>query len=134
MLIELILEQAVDQTDPKPPTSRFAGCWRNRLGSELDLAVENHEVTGRFRSGVGVWNPPADFHVHGFVEGDAIAFCVDFGRRGSVASWSGHLLTDDDGDRLVTLWHLAQSVAHPESESDIWNSMMAGSNEFTRND
>ena len=132
MLIELILEQAVEQTDPTHPASRFAGRWRNRLGSELDLVIEDHNVSGTFRSGVGVWNPPTGFHVQGFVQGDAIVFCVDFGRRGSVASWSGHLLTDGDGDRLVTLWHLAQSVAHHGSESDIWNSMMAGANEFTR--
>ena len=131
MLLEMILEQATEKPEPKP-TSQFVGKWRNRLGSDLELTIDGSEVSGTFRSGVGVWNPPAGFHVRGFVEGDAISFCVDFGARGSVAAWSGHLVEDDAGGRLVTLWHLAQSVAHPHSDTDIWNSMMAGSDEFTR--
>jgi len=131
MLLEMILEQATEKPEPKP-ASQFAGRWQNRLGSSLDLSVDGTELSGTFNSGVGVWNPAAGFHVRGFVEGDAISFCVDFGSRGSVASWSGHFVEGEDGDRLVTLWHLAQSVAHPHTDTDIWNSMMAGSDEFTR--
>ena len=77
-------------------------------------------------------NPDSPFHITGFAEGDAVAFTVDFGRRGSVASWSGHHLNDGDGERLVTLWHLARPVHDPHSESALSGAMMSGADEFIR--
>jgi hypothetical protein len=49
-----------------------------------------------------------------------------------VASWSGHHLSDDEGERLVTLWHLAQPVRDPHSDADVWKGIVAGGDEFTR--
>jgi len=134
MFVETILTDAVRVGDAtRKPASAVAGRWRNRLGSTIDLLVgDHHHLHGTFHAGVGVADPAATFAVTGFVEGDALSFCVDFGRRGSVASWSGHHITDGHGERLVTLWHLAQPVADPHSETDTWKSLMAGADEFTR--
>ncbi len=134
MFLETILEDAVhvEETDRRP-VSGVSGRWCNRLGSILDLAVGgDHRITGSFRTRVGGPTVASAFPVAGFVEGDAVSFCVDFGSRGSVASWSGHHVTDDDSERLVTLWHLAQPVRNPHSEIDVWRAMMAGADEFTR--
>lgn len=134
MFLETILDDALHREDlARTPPTGVAGRWRNRLGSTMELTIDdNHRIDGTFHTAVGFVSPSASFHVVGFVEGDALCFCVDFGRRGSVASWSGHHVTDEHGERLVTLWHLAQPVQTPHGEADLVRAMMAGGDEFTR--
>ena len=135
MFLETILADAVRTNDrPRQPGSALAGRWRNRLGSTMELEVDaHHHVRGTFHSGVGVPDPTAGFEVNGFAEGDAFAFSVDFGRRGSVASWTGHHIADDEhGERLVTVWHLAQPVDDPHTEADTWGAVLTGGDEFRR--
>ncbi|MGF1595732.1 MAG: avidin/streptavidin family protein [Acidimicrobiales bacterium] len=136
MFLETILADAVHlEGGPRRPPSTIAGRWRNRLGSTMELDVgEDHRLHGTYHSGVGVPDTSATFVVAGFAEGDAVAFTVDFGRWGSVAAWAGHHVADDNGERLVTLWHLAQPVRSAHGEADVWGSLMAGSDEFTRVD
>lgn len=136
MFLETILADAT-QTDDDPRTkpSAIAGQWRSRLGSTMTLTVtDDHRIEGTFHTAVGTIDPTQAFHVVGYAEGDALAFCVDFGSRGSVAAWSGHHIADDDGDRLVTLWHLGRPVRQPHQEADVWGSILAGSDEFRRID
>lgn len=118
------------------PGSAIAGRWRNRLGSTMALEVDDHHrIRGVFHTGVGMGDPAAGYEIVGFVEGDAISFCVDFGRSGSVASWTGHRVTGDEHDeRLVTVWHLARPVDDPHSETDTWQAILAGGDEFHRDD
>jgi hypothetical protein len=133
MYIEWVLSQIEQASQTPRRKSAIAGSWKNRLGSTMELTVgDDHRVDGTFHSGVGAMGPDARFHVTGFVEGEAFSFCVDFGRLGSVASWSGHHVSDEDGDRLITLWHLAQRVRDPHDEIDTWGSLTAGSDEFVR--
>ena len=101
----------------------------------MELQVtDDHRVEGTFHTAVGHLDPSTAFHVTGFAEGDALAFCVDFGRRGSVAAWAGYRIEGDDGDRLITQWHLTQPVRHPHSEADVWGAVLAGGDEFRRED
>lgn len=132
MFLETILADAVTVEDtPRRPPSAIAGRWRNRLGSTMDLKVsDDHRVEGTFHTGVGAPDLSSTFHLTGFAEGDAVSFCVDFGRLGSVASWSGHHISDEHGERLVTLWHLAQRVREAHSEADVWGALLAGADEF----
>ncbi len=134
MFLETILADALHVDDrTRRPASALAGQWKNRLGSTMDLNVDDgHRVHGTFHTGVGLLDQVSAFPITGFAEGDAISFCVDFGHRGSVASWSGHHVTDDHGERLVTLWHLAQQVADPHSDADVWRAVLAGGDEFSR--
>lgn len=136
MFLETILADAVhaDEVTRKPP-SAIAGRWRNRLGSTMELTVgDDHRLHGTFHTEVGLLDTALSFPVVGFVEGDAFSFCVDFGRRGSVASWSGHHISDADGERLVTLWHLARPVQDPHKEADVWGAVMAGGDHFVQAD
>ena len=135
MFLETILVDAMGTDErARQPGSAVAGRWRNRLGSIMELEVDDrHLVRGTFHSGVGVGDPTIGFEVIGFVEGDAFSFCVDFGRWGSVASWTGHHITDDEhGERLVTIWHLARPVKDPHSEADTWGAVLTGGDEFRR--
>ncbi|MDH3680839.1 MAG: avidin/streptavidin family protein [Acidimicrobiia bacterium] len=134
MFLETILADAVHvEQDTRKPASAISGRWRNELGSTMELTVdEHHQVHGTFHTEVGLLDPALTFPVAGFAEGDAFSFCVDFGRRGSVASWSGHHISEADGERLVTLWHLAQPVSDPHSEADVWGALMAGADQFLR--
>ena len=114
--------------------SALAGRWRNRLGSTMDLDVDDqHRIRGTFHTGARIGDPKTGYEIVGFAEGDDFAFCVDFGRWGSVASWTGHHVTDDgDRERLVTVWHLAQPVDDPRSEIDTWRAILTGGDEFQR--
>ena len=135
MFLETVLSDALrdDDADRKPP-SPIEGRWRNRWGSVMELQVgEDHEIHGSFHAAVGAVDPTMSFHLVGFVEGEAVSFCVDFGRRGSVASWSGHHVHDEHGDRIVTLWHLARPVSDTSTgHADLSRSMLAGADEFVR--
>ena len=66
--------------------SALAGRWRNRLGSAMTLEVDDHHrIRGTFHTGPDIGDPAAGYEIVGFAEGDDFAFCVDFGRSGSVA-------------------------------------------------
>jgi hypothetical protein len=114
------------------PSARLQGRWRNGLGSEMDLQVVGDRLTGRYRTGVGSPRPEMGYELAGFAVGDALAFCVDFRPHGSVASWTGHHTDDGDGERLVTLWHLAAPVERPQGAPDLWRGTLSGADEFRR--
>jgi hypothetical protein len=133
MYIEWMLSQVGSGDEPPRRKSAIEGRWRNQLGSVMEITVDDdHRIEGSFQTGVGAMEPTTHFHVTGFAEGEALTFCVDFGRLGSVAAWSGHHVNDGDGERLITLWHLAQRVREPHGEVDTWRAISTGSDEFTR--
>lgn len=114
-------------------TISIAGRWHNQLGSTLELVVgADDAVTGTFHAAVGTAHPERPYHVAGYALGNAVAFCVDFRPHGSVATWTGHHVHDVRGDRLVTLWHLAQPVDEPRGATDLWRGLVAGADEFVR--
>ena len=136
MFLEKILAEATrtDDDDRSSP-SAISGRWRSRLGSTMELTVDSaHRIEGTFHTAVGSLDPTRPYPVVGFAEGDAISFSVDFGRHGSVAAWAGFHVEDDNGERLITHWHLTRPVPHPPGEVDLWGALLAGSDEFARTD
>ena len=136
MFLETIINDAIHVGEAeRRSASALTGTWRNRLGSVMRIEVErDHRIHGTLQTGVGGETSSKEYAVAGFAEGDAVSFCVDFGRSGSVAAWAGHHLSDASGERIVTLWHLAQPVRDPHGEKDVWSAVIAGANEFTRVD
>ncbi len=134
MFLETVLADAVETDEgSRSYPSAIGGRWRSRLGSTMELSVDDtHRIHGTFHTAVGMLDPTRGFPVVGFAEGDAVSFSVDFGRHGSVAAWAGFHVEDDDGEHLYTQWHLTQPVRHPHSEADIWRALLAGSDDFTR--
>lgn len=121
--------------DRATPTATAAaplsGRWRNRLGSEMELQVSGDRLVGTYHTAVGSPRREASFELAGYAIGDALAFCVDFRPHGSVGSWTGHRTLDDDGERLMALWHLAGPVDRPR-EADLWRGTLSGADEFRR--
>ena len=134
MFLETVLTDAAQRrVEKRQPPSPITGTWRNRLGSTIRLTVDDqHRLTGVFHTGVGGGAREHAFPVVGFAEGDALSFCVDFGALGSVAAWAGHHVTGERGEQLISLWHLARPVENPHHEADVWASVLAGSDEFSR--
>ena len=115
-------------------TPNFQGKWKNRLDSEMELAVDtNSDLTGKYRTGVGQPKPTEEFDLKGFVSGDLIVFCVNFGRFGSLTSWAGQHTRDDNGNEVIyTLWHLARNVRDEDEPDELWAGILAGANEYRR--
>lgn len=122
-----------DQGSRGASVGTIAGRWRSRLGSVMELAVAGGDtVSGSYRTSVGVTRAQHSYSLTGYVLGDALVFCVDFRPHGSVGSWAGHHLVDEDNERLVTLWHLARPAAGPHTDADVWEGILAGSDVFER--
>ena len=114
-------------------TPNFKGTWTNRLGSEMKLTVRKNDVTGKYRTGVGQPNPEEEFPLKGFVSGDLIVFCVNFGSHASMTSWAGqHTRDENDEEVIYTLWHLARNVPDEKEPDNLWAAILAGANEYRR--
>jgi len=110
----------------------LAGTWHNQHGSVMDLRVGGDgKITGRFKTGVGLSGCGEDFALTGFVEGDMIAFTVDFGARRSLTAWVGHACLEGGSARIETLWQMV--VAGPRSGGlPSWRGTWSGADTFSR--
>lgn len=62
MTIERYLSAGVGETKTKKQAPKFAGKWKNRLHSEMELAVDTDgDVSGKYRTGVGAPQPTEEF-------------------------------------------------------------------------
>ena len=115
------------------PTVDFNGKWRNDLNSEMDLVVDSAGgVAGVYRTGVGSPTPTEEFPLTGFVSGDLLSFSVNFGKYGSVTSWVGQHTVQGGGERIRTMWHLAQNVIDKHEPTHLWGAVLSGSDTFRR--
>jgi len=120
---------------PNPSTIvDFDGIWRNGLGSEMDLSVDQTgNVTGTYKTNVGAPTPTEEFPLVGFASGDLITFTVNFGQYGSLTSWAGQHTEDSTGNgQIHTLWHLAKNIKDEDEPANLWAGILAGANIFTR--
>ena len=115
-----------------PPN--FEGKWKNRLDSEMELFVDpSGDLLGKYRTGVGRPTPGEEFDLKGFVSGDLLVFCVNFGQYGSLTSWAGQHTRDPNGNEVIyTLWHLARNVKDADEPDELWAGILAGANEYRR--
>lgn len=110
----------------------FAGSWRSQRGSEMELALSGRSLSGTYRTAVGEPGPDEGFSLVGFVNGDLIAFTVDFGVYGSVAAWAGQHTTEAGGERIHALWYLPRNLVDAEEPRMLWAGILAGADTFTR--
>lgn len=107
------------------------GMWHDELGSEVTLeAGKDGALTGRFRPGGAA--AEHDYPLCGYVRGELVAFVVRFDRHGTLASWVGHVVDDEEGIAITTLWHMALTPPHPERKEERWRGTWAGTNTFRR--
>lgn len=115
------------------PIVNFNGVWVNDLKSRMDLTVSSDGiVTGKYMTAVGAPGDEEEFDLTGFVSGDLISFTVNFGKYGSLTSWSGQHTENETGAIIKTMWLLAKNVNDPDEPANLWGAVLTGANTFTR--
>lgn len=110
-----------------------AGTWYNQHGSELRLDVDaNGRLSGRFRSRSGLAREGEPCRVTGYFADGLIVFAVDFGRFDSLASWTGHVVTEGGEPRIRACWHMTVGVPMVHPERELWRATWTGEDEFRR--
>jgi hypothetical protein len=113
--------------------SGLDGVWHNQCGSEIRIEVgADGRLKGRMRSPVGLARAAEEFELAGFVQGDALAFTVHFGRHASLTAWVGHHVIEDGAETLRTLWQMSLDVPHAERADQAWRAVWAGADTFWR--
>ncbi|HXX75218.1 MAG TPA: avidin/streptavidin family protein [Nitrospiraceae bacterium] len=121
------------QRKPGGPAVDFSGIWVNELSSEMDLTVHEGRVSGTYRTAVGRANPTERFELVGFVSGDRIVFCVNFGAYGTLAAWAGLHSEDKGVEEIYSLWHLPREIQDDEEAKEYrWSAILTGVNTFKR--
>jgi len=111
---------------------RYSGTWYNQHGSSMELSVsEAGEVSGKFRSGVGLSHRDESFEMTGFSAGDVIAFIADFSKYETLSTWTGHFVTDAGAPEIQANWHMAVATP-PRHGRDLWKGTWTGADVFRR--
>jgi hypothetical protein len=106
----------------------FSGRWRNELGSTMQLKVRRSQVSGWYKTATSSGGGPLPRHpLSGYVDGNLIAFAVNWKEKAAITAWVGQLT---DKHTLFTLWQMTMQVSDPSKE--VWESILAGSDTFNR--
>lgn len=115
-----------------PTSASFEGRWRNQIGSTMELHVADSDVIGSYTSvtsGQGAGGQITG-QLKGWTAGDLIAFSVLW-PGGSITSWTGQLV-NEGGQKIRTLWQLVTDIPDVKESDRLWQSTLAGADEFTR--
>ncbi len=105
----------------------FAGTWTNAHGSHVQLRqAPPGKLSGSFFSVSG--DGSAIGELQGYVDGDLIAFVVQWHSYRAISVWAGHLEPDAAPPRIVGSWQMAKQLADPGAGLTI----QGGSDSFTR--
>ena len=114
-----------------PGTFTFSGHWQNELKSFMDLVIGGDKVSGSYVSAVSeTGGPTQPFPLIGTVAGDLTSFTVNWGS--AITAWIGHGVIDHGAPKILTLWHLVQTVQDDTDPDQQWKMVLAGADEFTR--
>jgi hypothetical protein len=109
-----------------------SGPWVNEMGSTMQVAVNAGVLSGTYTSAQSGGGGSVSGPLQGFLGGDLLAFQVQW-PGGSITAWVGHLFVDSGGhEEIKTLWHLVTEIPNPDDPNDFWQSVLAGSDIFTR--
>jgi hypothetical protein len=111
----------------------LAGTWHNQHGSELDLEISPEaRISGKFRSATGLARGAGGCEVTGYVAGDLLVFCANFGQFDSLTAWAGHVTVEGGEARLHMQWQLSVALPPRGSAEQLWKGVWAGSDLFRR--
>lgn len=113
---------------PKAATVDFAGTWKNQMGSTMTLVVNGQSVAGEYTSTDSSSGAQAKGRLVGSIDGDLIAFVVNWDDYFSLTAWNGQLV----GDTLKTLWLLVKDIPDTNEQQKLWQSTNIGADQFTR--
>lgn len=109
----------------------FTGLWRNQMLSTMDLTVTGKDVTGTYTSSSSSGGGPVTGTIKGYASGDLISFLVLW-PGGSQTAWVGQAVGSDAAPTIRSLWHLVTNVPDASEPKELWTSIYAGADEFTR--
>jgi hypothetical protein len=111
----------------------LAGIWHNQHGSELELELSPEgRISGSFRSATGLARGAGGCEISGFVAGDLIAFCANFGEFDSLTAWAGHITVDAGESRIHTQWQMTVALPPRGAAEQLWKGVWTGSDSFRR--
>jgi len=129
----MLTTKAITRAAPSAgATIDFSGTWTNQVGSTAVLAMAGQRLTGRYRSPVSGGGGSIDGDITGWAEGDLISFIVNWDTSASLTAWSGQLVAEGGRDVIKTLWLLVQNVPDTNEPTGLWQSTLAGADEFWR--
>lgn len=102
-----------------PDCKDVTGLWVNQIGSQLSISkvAADGGLSGSYRSSSGTdgdsfpligWTNHAPANENSD-NARVIAFTVNWGRNGSITSWSGVCAVKNGTPTISTLWHLVRS-------------------------
>ena len=109
--------------------TQMAGKWTNEFGSVLvvDSIGIKGQLIGHYASSTGV--DGKIFPLNGWVNKNEdhpdeinISFMVQWEGYGSITSWTGYCISDNEGSRIKTIWNLVRSGKDYDWERIITNS------------
>lgn len=111
-----------------------AGVWYNQHGSKLELkAGPGSVIHGTFWSATGLAAQERSGRpVSGYCAGDLIAFVCDFGKYGSLTTWTGHLVTERDAPVIEAQWQMAVALPARDRPEELWRGIWTGADVFRR--
>lgn len=131
--MKFLLKKNLTLVSPPTPTVDFTGEWENQLKSKMQIEVlTNGHIKGNYVTAVGDPSNMEEFEVTGVATGDLISFIVNFGKYGSITSWTGQHTIEDGKEKIATLWHLAKNFKDEEEEAKIWSATWTGADNFHR--
>ncbi len=110
----------------------FSGTWVNELGSTMDVAASDELLTGTFTSRVSGSGGPAKGSLTGWASGYLIAVTVRWDATAAITSWVGQFVREGTGEAIESLWQMTNATANPEDPTELWHSVLAGADRFTR--
>jgi Avidin family len=98
----------------------------------LSGGMSGQKITGRYRSPVSSGGGTVDGDLVGWADGDLISFVVNWTSPASLTAWTGQLVAEGGRDVIKTLWLLVQNVPDASEPSGLWQSTLAGADQFWR--
>jgi hypothetical protein len=113
------------------PVFDFSGGWKNEYQSTMDLVVNGGAVTGTYTSTVSGTGAKITGPVAGWVSGNLISFAVNW-PNAAITAWVGHMVVEGSDNAIETLWQMTLPTANPSDPNELWESIFAGADRFTR--
>lgn len=109
----------------------LSGSWQNEIGSTVEFRISGNKVEGTYTSAVSSRGGTITGDVLGHINGDLIAFTVNW-PTAAITAWVGQHVVENETDIIRTLWQMTTNIPDDDEPTGLWNSVYAGANDFIR--
>jgi hypothetical protein len=97
----------------------------------MTLTQTGAAFTGHYTSQVSGGGASVTGKLVGWVDGQVTSFTVNWPQP-SITTWVGHRVIENETETIEMLWHLATTMSNADDPAELWNSVLAGADRFTR--